>query len=471
MVFASGIFLFMFLPVTLIGYWLLRNKSVQTRNLFLLIMSIGFYLESGWKELILLLMSVIVNYIMAFLIAKYNETKLKKVFFIITLIYNIGMLFVFKYLIFVSSQIGQLIPQVKLSMSIALPLGISFYTFQAMSYVIDVYREADMVEHNILNVALYISFFPQLVAGPIVRWDSIRDNLRNPQKGGMNYGLTRFTIGLSKKVLIANQMAVLADKAFELLGQNELSVGFAWIGAVGYMLQIYFDFSGYSDMAIGLGAIFGFKFPENFNYPYISESITEFWRRWHISLSSWFRDYVYIPLGGNRCSRPRMFFNLFVVWMLTGIWHGANYTFWLWGFCYFIFLIIEKQLNLYDRKKNIIIVILRHAYTLLVVLLLWVLFRADNISDAVNYIGIMFTGGASSSYALGVTKLYIKNYIGYIIIAIVGCMPWLKVLNNKMSFNEKAKSVITQVGVVILFILACCVTVDSNYNPFIYFNF
>lgn len=184
MVFASGIFLFMFLPVTLIGYWLLKNKSVQTRNLFLLIMSIGFYLESGWKELILLLMSVIVNYIMAFLIAKYNETKLKKVFFIITLIYNIGMLFVFKYLIFVSSQIGQLIPQVKLSMSIALPLGISFYTFQAMSYVIDVYRDADMVEHNILNVALYISFFPQLVAGPIVRWDSIRDNLRNPQKGG-----------------------------------------------------------------------------------------------------------------------------------------------------------------------------------------------------------------------------------------------------------------------------------------------
>ena len=184
MVFASGIFLFMFLPVTLIGYWLLRNKSVQTRNLFLLIMSIGFYLESGWKELILLLMSVIVNYVMAFLIAKYNETKLKKVFFIITLIYNIGMLFVFKYLIFVSSQIGQLIPQVKLSMSIALPLGISFYTFQAMSYVIDVYRDADMVEHNILNVALYISFFPQLVAGPIVRWDSIKDNLRNPQKGG-----------------------------------------------------------------------------------------------------------------------------------------------------------------------------------------------------------------------------------------------------------------------------------------------
>ena len=184
MVFASGIFLFMFLPVTLIGYWLLRNKSVQTRNLFLLIMSIGFYLESGWKELILLLMSVIVNYIMAFLIAKYNETKLKKVFFIITLIYNIGMLFVFKYLIFVSSQIGQLIPQAKLTMSIALPLGISFYTFQAMSYVIDVYRDADMVEHNILNVALYISFFPQLVAGPIVRWDSIRDNLRNPHKGG-----------------------------------------------------------------------------------------------------------------------------------------------------------------------------------------------------------------------------------------------------------------------------------------------
>ena len=331
MVFASGIFLFLFLPVTLLGTFFLKNKPVIYRNIFLLIMSFGFYLESGVKATLLLMVSILANYLLARLLAAVKLVKIKKIVLVIDIFYNIGMLFVFKYFTFVLEQLKQVVPGIGIVVSIALPLGISFYIFQALSYVIDVYRDASKVEKNIINVALYISLFPQLVAGPIVRWETVREKLRKPLAGDWNEGLARFSIGLGKKVIIANQMAVFADKAFKLLGESELTTGFAWMGAIAYTMQIYFDFSGYSDMAIGLGEILGFEFPENFNYPYISSSITEFWRRWHISLSSWFRDYVYIPLGGNRCSKGRMFFNLFVVWMLTGIWHGANYTFWIWG--------------------------------------------------------------------------------------------------------------------------------------------
>ena len=467
MVFASGIFLFMFLPVAIVGYWLLRKQKIWIKNLFLLIMSMGFYLECGIKEFILLMLSVVVNYVAARLIVMCKDKKIRKIIFICSITYNVGMLFVFKYLVFVTTQMSHFIQQPQFIRSIALPLGISFYTFQAMSYVIDVYRDPKLIETNILNVALYISFFPQLVAGPIVRWETIKDDIKN-----RNYdyrGVFRFVIGLGKKVLIANQMAVLADKAFDLLAQNELTAQFAWIGAVGYMLQIYFDFSGYSDMAIGLGAVFGFRFPENFNYPYMSGSVTEFWRRWHISLSSWFRDYVYIPLGGNRCSKSRMYFNLFIVWVLTGVWHGANYTFWLWGLLYFLFLVLEKTTGIFRNSKAVAGV--GHIYTLMVVLLLWILFRADSVSDAARYIKIMFTGGATSVYAIGVTKLYIKNYIGYIAIAIIGCFPWMKILGEKVLVNKKIRNIIIQVFMIIVFILACCATIDSNYNPFIYFNF
>ncbi len=305
MVFASGTFLFIFFPGTLIGYWLLRKKSVNVRNLFLLTMSLGFYLNSGLRQFILLLFSIFINYVIALAIAKANQhIQIHKALLILAVMYNVGMLFVFKYLTFLGQEIGRLLNVSEyINLEIALPLGISFYTFQALSYVIDVYRDASLAENNIVNVALYVSFFPQLIAGPIVRWDSIRSDLRTKNENSfavrLNNGLHRFAIGLGKKVMIANQMAIFADKAFALLNENQLTTPMAWLGAFSYTMQIYFDFSGYSDMAIGLGEIFGFYFPENFNYPYISASITEFWRRWHISLSTWFRDYVYIPLGGT----------------------------------------------------------------------------------------------------------------------------------------------------------------------------
>jgi D-alanyl-lipoteichoic acid acyltransferase DltB (MBOAT superfamily) len=274
-------------------------------------------------------------------------------------------------------------------------------------------------------------------------------------------------------------MAVFADKAFALLGADELTAGFAWLGAIAYTMQIYFDFSGYSDMAIGLGSMLGFEFPENFNYPYISRSITEFWRRWHISLSTWFRDYVYIPLGGNRCSKARMLMNMGIVWILTGVWHGANYTFWLWGVLYFILLaaekiIIEKIGHNNERQKvwkakafNVI----GHVYTMLAVMLLWVLFRADSVSDAVSYYACMFGRSATTAYALGVTKLYWKNAVGCLLIALIGCVPVCTWIMKKLPLSDRVKEMLRQIAIIIIFVLGVCVTVDSSYNPFIYFNF
>lgn len=472
MVFASGIFLFLFLPVTFIGYWLLKNKPIEWRNIFLLMMSLGFYLRSGIKELVLLMCSITVNYMLARMIS-IGKRRFKKLFLFIAVSYNIGMLFIFKYLSFAVSQISA-VTSLDMVLDIALPLGISFYTFQALSYVIDVYRNHAYVEKNFFNVALYITLFPQLVAGPIVRWDSIREEL-HCRKSELDKGFSRFAIGLGKKVIIANQMAVLADKAFALLSTGELTTAFAWLGIAGYTLQIYYDFSGYSDMAIGLGSIFGFHFLENFNYPYISKSITEFWRRWHISLSTWFRDYVYIPLGGNRCSPMRRFMNLFAVWMFTGFWHGANYTFWLWGLVYFVILVIEKQFlskKTYSHSsENWMISIIQHSYTMLMVMCLWVVFRAESVGDAVNYIKHMFGASAETPYAMGVTRLYFQNYWGYILVAILGCIPLGQVVQNKLNLSEKTADYLAQIWTVLIFVIACAVTIDSNYNPFIYFNF
>lgn len=435
-------------------------------------MSIGFYLRSGVRELALLFCSMIVNYILARIIA--DQKKQRKFFLVVAIVYNVGMLFIFKYLAFFVSQVERVAP-LGVALNIALSLGISFYTFQALSYVIDIYRNPDYVENNFFNVALYISFFPQLVAGPIVRWDSVRKELHT-RAGDLNKGLIRFAIGLGKKVIIANQMAVLADKAFDLLSTGELTTVFAWMGIVAYTLQIYYDFSGYSDMAIGLGWVFGFHFMENFNYPYISKSVTEFWRRWHISLSTWFRDYVYIPLGGNRCSTPRRYFNLFVVWMLTGFWHGANYTFWLWGLFYFIILVVEKYFFEKRQRKitgNLVISIFQHCYTMLVVMCLWVLFRADTVGDAFSYLKQIFSfkENAASVYATGVTRLYLKNYLVYFVIAIAGCVPLAQIIRDRFHISEKITDILLQIWTILVFIVACAVTIDSNYNPFIYFNF
>ena len=277
-------------------------------------------------------------------------------------------------------------------------------------------------------------------------------------------------------MIIANQMAVFADKAFELLHMESLTTGFAWLGAVAYTMQIYYDFSGYSDMAIGLGQIFGFRFPENFNYPYISRSITEFWRRWHISLSSWFRDYVYIPLGGNRRGRKKMYLNLLIVWGLTGIWHGANYTFWLWGILYFLLQAAEKWLserkgNVHPQRQSLFMIMIQHVYTMLTVLFLWVLFRADTIQDAWNYLRHMMGAGDISVYADGVAGLFIKNSIGFLGIAALGCFPWSTALKKKMKMTDRFADCCSQIWTILVFLVACCITIDSNYNPFIYFNF
>lgn len=438
-------------------------------------MSFLFYLKTGIYPFLLLIFSIIMNYFFAIKMIHY-KTK-KKAIFILAISFNVGILFIFKYFGFIYGELtGLLFNSHDIFVKLILPLGISFYTFQAISYLCDVYRDESLLEPKLLNVATYISFFPQLVAGPIVRWDKIKDNINGHRKCDLDGGLKRFAIGLGKKVIIANQMAIFADKAFSLCETNELSLGMAWLGAIAYTLQIYFDFSGYSDMAIGLGRMFGFNFPENFNYPYISKSITEFWRRWHMSLSSWFRDYVYIPLGGNRYGNRRKIFNLLVVWSLTGIWHGANYTFWLWGLLYFCFLIIEKSINVdfLERKymgyvKNI----MSHIYTLLIVVLLWVIFRADTVDQALTYIHCMFIPAENSLYADAYFYMYFKNFLGYGIVAIIGSTPWMitvKIILGKIistSFEKRICDICT----LAIFILACCVTVDSNYNPFIYFNF
>ena len=334
-----------------------------------------------------------------------------------------------------------------------------------MSYVIDVYRKKGEAQKNPMNVALYISFFPQLIAGPIVRYETVADEINNRVETVDDFceGVYRFILGLAKKVLLANNFAIAADAAFE---QKELSVSFAWLGIIAYTLQIYFDFSGYSEMAIGLGRMFGFHFLENFDYPYSASSVTEFWRRWHMSLGTWFRDYVYFPLGGSRVkSKARLVFNLFVVWTLTGIWHGANWTFLCWGLLYFVLLTFEKLMGL-GKKKHAI----GHIYTMLFVILGWVLFRADNLSGAFKYMGAMFGIGASSLYD-SETLMYLSSYKVYFIFGILACFPILKKIKEKIKIKPQIYNAVSAVCLMALFIISLSFMIKGSYNPFIYFNF
>ena len=346
MLFSSTVFLFFFLPVTVGIYYVLDRKF---KNYWLLITSLLFYSWGEPKFIFVMLGSIFMNYLFALLVDKFRENK-KAARFILTLtcIWNIGIFFVYKYLNFTIDNINHLFGQNIPLTNIVLPIGISFFTFQAMSYVIDVYRKNGKVQKNPFNVALYITFFPQLIAGPIVRYETVADeiNFRKETLDDFYSGIKRFVVGLCKKLIISNSVAVIADFVFDTEDLTQISVLAAWAGAVCYTLQIYFDFSGYSDMAIGLGKMFGFHFNENFDYPYASASVSEFWRRWHISLGTWFRDYVYFPLGGSRVkSKARLVFNLFVVWMLTGIWHGASWNFVLWGVYFFVILAAEKQIG------------------------------------------------------------------------------------------------------------------------------
>ncbi len=512
MVFSSTIFLFLFLPAVILFYWLpdvfLKIKSFfckksldnqdpnfalysqkanatpesvladdnQTnhtqhqsyqkfrkyKNLVLLFFSILFY---AWGEpafVLVMILSIIVNYSFGRLIDKYRNKE--KLFLWLSVVFNLGILFVFKYLCFTLNNIGWLINKDFSSIKIALPIGISFFTFQAMSYVIDVYKKKVDVQKNLFNLGLYIALFPQLIAGPIVRYETIEKEIENRSESFDDFseGIIRFIQGLAKKVIIANQVALVADAAFNTTTE-ELSTAFAWLGAIAYTLQIYFDFSGYSDMAIGLGRMFGFHFLENFNYPYMANSITDFWRRWHISLSSWFRDYVYFPLGGSRVdSKARHIFNLFVVWLLTGMWHGANWTFIAWGLFYFTLLVIEKQTGL-DKKK----VWWGHIYTMFFVILAWVIFRATNIISAINYIKAMF--GISQNIDITKFELYIFNYKIYLLLGLVFMINIPFTLSFKK--QENLFNLLRAITAICLFCLTIIFIVKETYNPFIYFNF
>ena len=457
MIFSSAEFLFLFLPCTLLLYYNPFFRGRGFRNVLLLLVSIFFYAWGEKVYVLLLMLSIAANWWLGLRVEPGRQHR--RAFLVAAVIVNLAGLFVFKYLGFVCENLGALgfpLPEVRL----ALPIGISFYTFQAMSYVIDVYREKSAAQRSVLDVGLYVSFFPQLIAGPIVRYETIAAEIHGRKETWEDFceGVPRFVQGLGKKVILANSMAVIADAAFD--GLTALSVPMAWLGALAYALQIYFDFSGYSDMAIGMGRMFGFHFLENFNQPYLAVSITDFWRRWHISLSTWFRDYVYIPLGGNRVGPRRHLFNLFVVWLLTGVWHGADWAFILWGVGYFLLLMAEKYGHI-DRKLGV----LRRPWALFWVLMLWVLFRAEDLGRAGRYYAALFTGGRGDMEDF---LYYFSNMKVYLLAAVVCCLPlgrlWRRVPEG---WRERLESL----GTVALMAVLVTYVVGSTYNPFIYFNF
>ena len=464
MVFSTTTFLFLFLPIVLIAYYNPFFKSLQFRNAVLIASSLFFY---AWGEpvfVLLMLASIFVNWFSGLLVDRFRGTLKAKATVGLAVALNLGMLFVFKYLTFTLENINALFKTNYDTLGIVLPIGISFFTFQAMSYVIDVYRGSGEVQKNPFNVALYISFFPQLIAGPIVRYQTIADQIKERHENFDDFtnGVYRFMTGFCKKVLIANNVAVVADEVF---GNAENSVTTAWIGAIAYTLQILFDFSGYSEMAIGLGKMFGFTFLENFDYPYVSKSVSEFWRRWHISLGTWFRDYVYFPLGGSRVKKPRLVFNLFVVWLLTGIWHGANWTFILWGLLYFVILTVEKLTKFPEKLKWF-----GHVYTMFFVILGWVLFRADSIGAAWTYVKTMF--GAGSAGLFDDTALfYLSNYKFYFAAGIICCFPVIPFIKKKVDTEKPAIRIISGLLLLFVFLVSLTFIVKDSYNPFIYFNF
>ena len=472
MLFSSTTFLYLFLPIVLFFNFIVFQKSRLLQNIFLLFASLFFYAWDEPKFVLVMIASIIINWFFGLLVSKKRDNKrISRLLIGLDVAFNLAILFVFKYLTFTGNIIDSIFGTHLPIPNIALPIGISFFTFQAMSYVIDVYREKGEVQTNILYVGLYISFFPQLIAGPIVRYETIADQIKNRKETIDDFfdGFARFVVGLSKKVLLANSFAILADQTFDAAKNGDsISVMFGWLGAIAYTLQIFFDFSGYSDMAIGLGRMFGFHFLENFDYPYISLSITEFWRRWHMSLGTWFRDYLYFPLGGSRCSKGRNIFNLFVVWFLTGLWHGANFTFIVWGLMYFVLLVIEKLTGIH-KKNGKVLNIFKWLYTILFVILGWVIFRAESIGDAMYYLGSMF-GLTGNVFADGMfTGWFTQNMI-LLAIGIVLCTPLFRWLKEKTK-NSNIVGFAKAGGLICLFVLSVASLVSSSYNPFIYFNF
>ncbi len=490
MLFSSMLFLWVFLPAVLVGNALItafvhkRSKRIRIKNGFLLGASLVFYAWGGIYYLLIMLGSIAVNYLGGLVIGKRCRTKRdKKKALILVVIINLAVLFIFKYfnmMVIVLENImdptggGSILGMQgtgALSLpEIALPIGISFFTFQAMSYVIDVYREETPVQENLFSFALYVSFFPQLIAGPIVRYHEIADQLthRREKLVMRAYGIKRFCFGLAKKVLLANTFALAADKIWAL-GEGKITGWAAWLGMICYTLQIYYDFSGYSDMAIGLGRMLGFKFAENFDYPYTAGSIREFWRRWHISLSGWFREYVYIPLGGNRKGQARTLVNLFIVFLLTGIWHGANFTFIFWGLFHGILLVAERLFlgRILEKNRHKWI---NHIYTMFAVMLAWVFFRSDNIYQAGTFIRGLFDFSGNNFQVISFLSM---KLILCLVIGILLCGPIQRKFsawyleNKKMAWVLNADLVLQ----IACFALSVLSLVGGTYNPFIYFQF
>lgn len=464
MVFSSMVFLCIFLPVVFLLHLLL--PGIRAKNGMLLLASLAFYAYGEPVYVILMIASAFVNYLSALLIGKNPAGK--KAVMAVNVILNLGVLVLFKYTGFLAESVNTIFGTAIPVPSIRLPIGISFFTFQAMSYVIDVYRGVTGAQKNFGKVLLYISFFPQLIAGPIVKYHDIAQEIENRTQtvDGVTDGIRRFIVGLSKKVLISNTVGLVADTLFAA-DVSGLNAAAAWIGAVSYMLQIYFDFSGYSDMAIGLGEMFGFHFKENFNYPYISGSIREFWRRWHMSLSGWFQEYLYIPLGGSRKGKIRTVINKFIVFLCTGIWHGANVTFLFWGLYHGCFLMLEEIVPAIREQGGKVKSFFQHVYTLLVVLIGFVFFRADSMYQGAAWIKTMFTGFGSNTAAISLaleqlTPLYLVTAA----VGIVACCP-VKMLVKK----GRAYEAVTAAGSLALLLLCMLSLASGTYNPFIYFRF
>lgn len=458
MVFSSILFIFRFLPIAM-GIYFLTPKKLK--NLSLLILSLIFYSWGEPRYFLLMIASIFVDYFISINIEKNNKNKKIKILLLaISIIFNVGILFFFKYINFFIENINSIFNMSLNNVKITLPLGISFYTFQTMSYTIDVFLGNVKAEKNIINFGAFVCLFPQLIAGPIVKYIDISKELKNRDINldEIQEGIRLFILGLGSKILIANNIGSLWNEV-ETMGFNNISTILAWMGIIAFSLQIYFDFNGYSLMAIGLGKILGFNFPNNFNYPYESRSITEFWRRWHITLGQWFKQYVYIPLGGNRLGRARTYFNLFIVWFLTGLWHGASYNFILWGLYFFILICIEKNglLNLLNKHK-----LISHIYTIFFILVGWVLFAVIDLNQIINFFKKMFIFNAGNEWIY-----YLRNYIITYTIAIIFSTSFLKKIYNKFVKSNIVDTII----LITIFLLSIAYLVDSSYNPFLYFRF
>ncbi len=465
MLFSSLTFLFVFLPTVIGVYYILPMKA---KNIWLLLSSLFFYFYGEPKYLILMI-SVIVSSFIFGLLTDRAEGKARKALLAVSVIINLSALLFFKYTDFFLGTVNSVFGTDIGLLKFALPIGISFFTFQAISYNIDVYRKDVPAQKNIINLALYVSLFPQLVAGPIVRYSDINNDLNSRKHSleAFSYGVRRFVIGFSKKVLLANSLGSICETFRDT---PEKSTLFFWMYALAFTLQVYFDFSGYSDMAIGLGSMFGFRFVENFRHPFVSTSVTEFWRRWHISLGSWFRDYVYIPMGGNRVKTPRFFFNILTVWFLTGFWHGADWTFIIWGLYFAALLLIEKSIpkKIKDKAPSFV----GHIYLSFVVLVGFVVFNANGVEGAIFDLKGMFT--ASYPLVTDTTLYYLRSYAVLFIAGIIGSTPLIKTAVNRFSETKAGAKITAVLEPIVIIGLLTAVTaylIDGSYNPFLYFRF